>query len=113
MTGWVKIYRELLETPLFSSAERFRFFILLIMLAQHKPQQYYGIEVGRGQLITSIRQLARRCGMTPKKVRCALQSLEFWELIKVEPTRKYSLITICNYDSYQGLPPENKSKGHS
>lgn len=108
MNGWIKLYRDIMDSPLYRNAARFKLFVTLLLLAQHDDDSGGAIELKRGQLLTSLSRLCATTSLTPKQVRCALSALERDEYIKIYATNKYSIVTVCNYDSYQ-----EQSNNHS
>ena len=77
-------------------------FMHLILMANFKEGMWQGIIVKRGQLITSRNRLSRETGLTEKEVRTGLKRLQRTGEIVIKATNQYSMITICNYDTYQG-----------
>jgi DNA-binding transcriptional regulator YhcF (GntR family) len=69
-----------------------------------------GQPVTRGQYITSINRLARDLNISARQVRTALMRLEKTGEIDTQPTNKNTLITVCNYDSYQIEEAPKKKK---
>lgn len=65
------------------------------------------IEVRRGQLWTTRRTLAAESGCSEQAVRTALKLFEREGVISTQTlTHHGTLITVCNYDTYQGEQPE-------
>src|SRR5690606_33532982 len=79
-----------------------RLFIYLLLMANHEDNRWQGQEVKRGQRITSLGKLASETGLSVKQVRLALNKLKETGELTIKTTSQYSLITICNYDKYQG-----------
>ena len=73
----------------------------LMLEAQYQDSSYMGIEIKRGQLVTGRKQLAVETGMSEREVRTCLERLKNDQLISIKTTNKFSVITICNYDSWQ------------
>ena len=66
------------------------------------------IEVGRGQLIFGRNVAENELEIDGSTIYRHIQKLEQWEHISIESNKLYSLITICNYSTYQDvkLPSE-------
>lgn len=83
--------------------------ITLIMMANHEDGDWwdkYGkrwIPVKRGQFITSLSRLAELCGegVSVRNIRTALKVLEKMGFMTHQPTNRFSVITLVNYDFYQ------------
>lgn len=75
-----------------------------------KKERLYGgrcITIGRGQLITSTRALAKRWQWSEKKVRNFLGALKDAEMVSTKGTALGTLITVENYTKYQ---PQGRAK---
>ena len=59
--------------------------------------------IKRGQLITGREELARKTGLGSQSIRTSLKHLEKLEFLTINSTKHYTVITICNYDSYQDI----------
>ena len=102
MNGWVKLSRRLLSWEWHGSPEMMSMLIHLLLCANYEPSRWRGIVVGRGQLVSSRRKLARLTGLTERQARSCLERLMRTGEIVIEPSQRYSVITICGYDDYQG-----------
>jgi hypothetical protein len=65
------------------------------------------IPVDRGQYITSKIKLANKFGWTYRHVGNFLKALENDQMIAYRTTNRYIVVTIINYDKYQGDDNEN------
>lgn len=102
MKGWVKIYRELQEWEWYTKPEMVHLYIHLLLSANHTTVKWQGSAIKRGQLVTSVAQLAKNTGLSVQSVRTCLNRLESTNEIAIETTKMYTLITICNYGRYIG-----------
>lgn len=106
MEGWVKIYRSILTWEWYSDINVRVLFIHLLLKANHAPKSWRGIEIQAGQLVTSLSRLEQETGLSQKKIRNALKKLEKTGELVTQKGRAYTVITICNYASYQGCTTE-------
>jgi len=51
--------------------------------------------------VTGRKKLSAELGITQQTIRTCLNHLKSTNEITVEPTNKFSIITVCNYNSYQ------------
>ena len=85
--------------------------ITLLMLANHKDKNWYNpltkeqVLIKRGQCVTGRKSLAKRCSIGERSVRTALTLLKTTNFLTIQPTNKFSIITIMNYEHYQN--PKN------
>jgi DNA replication protein DnaD len=105
--GYVKVFRSTLENPLvMKDSEHFQIWIVLLLLATHKDVEimYCGKRklLKRGQFVTSRDKLARITNINSSKVERILKVLEIEQQIEQLKTFKSRIITIKNYEDYQG-----------
>lgn len=60
----------------------------------------------RGQLVSSRRILSAQTGISEQTIRTCLERLQSTHEITIKSTQRNSVITICNYDIYQGETEE-------
>ncbi len=112
--GWIKLYRELLEKPIWfeSTPEQKTILITLLLMANHEGrqwewqgQQYYA---GPGQFVTSLSKIAEKAGpgISMQNVRTALKRFEKFNFLTNQSTKVNRLITIVNWGFYQENPNE-------
>jgi len=99
--GWIKIYRKFSDWEWFKISEMVHLFIFLLINCNHKDNKWQGINIKRGQIITGRKELSFKTGISEQTIRTCLKKLELTKEITVKSTNKYSIITVCNYDSYQ------------
>lgn len=128
--GWIKIHRSILEHPVFADDGVFRLWTYLLFKANWEPKSWVvpgtftRIEVGRGQLVVGGKSLHAAIfpqydGMGKKIKRDKnstvsertlwrwMKALEQWDCIKIENvSNRCSMITICNYNTYQDVNQE-------
>lgn len=101
MEGWISLHRKFLEWQWFSDKNMIVLFIYLLLKANHSSKKWQGIDINRGELITSINKLAHAINVSEQNIRTCLKRLEKTGEINKQSTSKLTKITICNYDSYQ------------
>ena len=98
---WVKIHDGLLEWGWHTRPEMVSLFIHLIILANTKDREFEGRTIRRGQLLTSLRSLSEKTGITIQSLRTSLANLEKTGEVTRESTQQGTLITVCKYADYQ------------
>ena len=96
--GWIKLHRKILKWEWFSCSATFHLFVYLLLTANTRWQ---GKVIKRGQLITSISSICKDTKLSTRQVRTSLERLKTTNEVTSETTNKYTLITICKYESYQ------------
>lgn len=100
-SNWIKLNRSILDWEWFQDANTLQVFVFLLLKANHKDGRWQGIEVKRGQHITSLDKIANGCGLSIRQVRTCLSKLEKTQEIDKQSDKHFTLITICKYDTYQ------------
>lgn len=106
--GWIKLHRKITDSYFWSDKpfSRGQAYIDLILKANHKCAEIYIrnqlIKVDRGQSARSEVSLSKDWGWSRQKVRCFLAQLEQNGKIEHLKTHLTSVITLCNYEEYQG-----------
>ena len=99
--GFITLHRKFLAWEWAGEPNMVSLFVHLLLLANHEAKKWQGIEIGRGQLVSSVQSLSARTGLSVSQIRTGLKRLEMTGEIANKTTNKYSVITICKYDSYQ------------
>ena len=102
-TGWIKIWRQLLEWEWSDVPEMVALWVRLLIKATHEDMQWHGVTIVRGQLVTTAAKLAAESGMTVQQVRTCLDRLKASNQIATQTTNKYTIISVCKYDDYQDI----------
>jgi hypothetical protein len=109
VSGYVLLYRRVLENPVFKTQGEAMVFAWLVLRASWKPStvRYKGkiIELQRSQLAMSVRDMAEHMEWSKSRVSRFLNTLSKWDMIKTTGGTAVNIITICKYDDYQ-LNPE-------
>lgn len=112
MSGWFSVKRGITQHPIFAMRPD-RAFVWLWMLetaAYRDTRQDAGgrpVEVKRGQVLTSLRQIEKATGVGIQVIRTLLDLLRDEHAINTDTSAGRLLITICNYDKYQTPPDVN------
>jgi len=100
--GFIKIYRSILNWEWYDDVNTSRLFLHLLYTVNWKDGRWRGQVIKRGQRITSLAKLAEETNLSVKKIRIALQHLETTQEVTCQRTRRWTLVTVENYDKYQG-----------
>ena len=106
MNGYIKLYRQLTEWEWYKEPNTKAVFLHLLIMANHAPGRWQGIDIDRGQHLTSIKKLAEETGLSERNVRTALNHLKSTNEVTSKTTSRWTLITVENYEKYQGDAPE-------
>jgi len=100
-SGWIKIYRDLLNWGWYSNGNTTRVFLDLLLNASFQENEYLGTTFKPGQVNTSIGQTAKRLGLTVQEVKTAIAHLQSTCEITTLNKKKYLLVTITKWSDYQ------------
>lgn len=114
--GWVKLYRALLDKPIWkqSTPQHKSILITILLMANHEPNEWeWGGEkfkVQKGEFVTSLESIRKSAGngVSIQNIRTAIARFKKLEFLTEQPTRHGRLITIINWSSYQPLKGEGQ-----
>jgi hypothetical protein len=113
VAGWIKLHRDLAQHWLWGDEQftRGQAWVDLLLHANHSDKKFsvkkQVIDVKRGQQARSELTLSATWKWSRGKVRRFLKQLENEHMIVQQTTHLTSIITICNYDDFQGLDNED------
>ena len=99
--GFISLHRQILDWEWFKDATTFHTFVYLLLSANFELGNYKGVEIQRGQLITSLPKISADLQQTIQQTRTALKHLKLTGEITDEGNPQYRIITIVKYDEYQ------------
>ena len=106
--GWIKIHRSFLTWEWIDKPEMVSLFLFLLLSANTEKKTWRGMELERGQFVTTQANLSKRLNLSRKVLRTCLERLKETGEIDIVGANKFSVITICKYDDYQD---KNLEKG--
>jgi hypothetical protein len=101
ISGWVKIYRKLLDWQWYPDVNVRVVFIHCVLKANHTDKQWRELTIERGSFVTSLQHLANENKLTVDQVRRVLNCLEKTGEITIKTTNKFTIISVSNYNTYQ------------
>lgn len=114
MEGWIRVHRKIIDAPWFNKSEYVHLWLYLLLKVNHKDQEVFigneKVLVKRGQLLTSRHKLSEVVHIQENKIYRILKCFENEHQIKQHKTRKYTVISIVNYDMYQKSEQVNEQQ---
>lgn len=98
---YIKLYEQIVNWEWYKNPNVFRVFLHCLLTANFTDGRFEGVDVKRGQLVTSLPHLAKQTSLSIQQVRTALDHLKSTGEITDIATRRYRIITISKYDEYQ------------
>lgn len=108
-TSFIQLDRSITEWRWYQKPNTFRVFIHCILKANWEEKEWGDITIPRGTFVTSQGNMGDDLGLTRKQIITALDNLKRSNDITVKRGQRFSIITVCNYDTYQGV---YNDKGH-
>lgn len=107
INSFVLLNRKILEWEWYEDHKMFKLFLHCLVKANWRNKKWKGISIERSTFITSLGKLSDETGLTVKEVRGALDRLQKTGELKLNTPKKgkkgkpYTLVKVCNYNSYQ------------
>ena len=108
--GYIRLHRKFLDWEWYGDINTSRLFLHMLFKANWKPGRFQGVEVGRGEFVSSYSTLADESGLTIRGVRTALTHLISTGEVTVNRHTKFSVFTINNYSKYQDTDTQNDNQ---
>lgn len=103
-SGWIKLHRKILNHWIYTEPLYFRAWVYCLLRANHekKTVMIRGelIEIDRGEFVTSLNNFHKDTELSVQQIRTFFKLLQNDKMIRKNPTRQATKITICKYDSY-------------
>lgn len=101
--GFIKMYRAITEWEWYKDANTSRLFIHFVCTVNFTPSKWRGITIERGQRVTSHNKLASELDISIQGIRTAIKHLISTGEITYQSTSQYGIVTVLNYEKFQGL----------
>jgi hypothetical protein len=109
--GWIKLYRSIQKHWIWDNSDYLKWWIDILMEVNHdetkvliKNELYI---CNRGQSVRSVLNWARRWRVDRGKAQRFLMLLEKDQMMTLKSDSRTSILTVCNYDSYQDARTTN------
>lgn len=102
-SGFIKISRKILEWEWYDDPNVCKVWIHLLLKVNWKDGNYHGQKIKAGQHITSVRKLAKECGLTYQQTRTALAKLKSTHEITLNQRNVGTMITVIKWEEYQSV----------
>ena len=99
--GWIKLHRKLVDWEWYSDINVSRLFVHLMITANHKDNNWRGIEIKRGSRLTSLDKLSSETNLSVSKIRKAIKKLISTNEVASKSHSQHTVFIMINYDEYQ------------
>lgn len=107
MNGYVKLYRKLLENPMWKQLAPAvtKVAIYFLLRANYQPGSWYDgkemIEVPAGSFVTSYGRIMDDCNLSMQQVRDAFTHLFRTHFSTYQRTPRWTMVSVVNWSAYQ------------
>mgnify|MGYP004616475713 CR=1 FL=1 len=98
--GYVKLNRNLSHWEWFGNNNALLVLVRLTLKAAWRDTLYQGVALKRGQVVTTLQEIANENQLTKLQARTTLERLEATHKITRTATKKFSIITLLDYDCF-------------
>ena len=102
-TTYIKLDRNILRWGWYTNPNTLRVFLHLLLTANITDKNFENITVGRGETVTTYEKLSRTLDLSIQQIRTAVSHLKSTGEITVRQHANYQVITVVNYNTYQGF----------
>ena len=108
--GFVKLYRSMLKWEWYDDINVKVLFLHLLLKANYEDKRWRGIEIKKGEIVTSISHLSKETNLTLQQVKTCLAKLKQTGEITSKTTNRFTVIHIEKYSFFQTQEQENDNK---
>lgn len=98
---YIKLYEQIVNWEWYKNPNVFRVFLHCLLTANFTEGRFEGVDVERGQLVTSLPSLAKQTSLSIQQVRTSLAHLISTGELTSKAYSKFRIITVVKYDQYQ------------
>jgi len=106
MAGWIKLYRQLLDSPVFSNEKYLKMWVYILLKANHRTaiviRAGKSFTIEAGSFLTGRKRLSEELNISESTIERILSFLENEHQIEQQKTNRDRLITVTKWNAYQG-----------
>lgn len=99
--GYILIDRNILDWKWWNNNNTLKVFLWLMIKAQFHESYWGGVQIKRGQVATSMKNIESDNQLSRQQVRTAISNLKSTGEITITRYSKFLVFTIVNYNKYQ------------
>lgn len=108
---WLRLYRKSLDSRVFSDDWLWRLWCWCLMKANWKTTWKEGRELQPGQFTVGRSEAANQLAVSPSRLYRGLHTLRDWGQIRLEANSRFTVVTVCNWKSYQPEDGADRTAG--
>lgn len=98
---FIKLDRSILKWEWYDNLITKAVFIHLLLTVNYEDKKWHGMDINRGQIVTSYQKLAEELGLSVQNVRTAISHMKLTGELTCRKIAKGLVITVVRYDTYQ------------
>lgn len=114
---WIKLYRKLLQSPIFENEKALKVWIWCLIKATHtEREQLVGqqiVHLEKGQFVTGRKVASEELKMKDRTVYDYFKLLEQLSMISIKSNNKFSVITVEKWEDYQGIETKKQQQSNN
>ena len=115
--SWIKLYRKILESPIFENEKALKVWIWCLVKATHKErEQLVGkqiVHLEKGQFVTGRKKASEELKMKDRTVYDYFKLLEELHMISINSNNKFSIVTVEKWEDYQVEELKNQQQDNN
>ena len=108
MNGYIKLHRQLIESPVFQNEKLLKVWIWCLLKASHTAhEEIVGLQkvyLEPGQFVFGSIKGAEAVGMPRTTFTRCLDALKKFEMLDIKTNNKFSIATVENWGKFQAVP---------
>lgn len=108
--GFICLYRQITQWEWYQNPNTFRLFVHCLLMANFTDGRFEGMDIKRGQFVTSLPSLSVETSLSVRQVRVALDHLIMTGELTSKAYPKFRVITVVKYNEYQQDDRQNDSQ---
>lgn len=117
MEGYIKLYRKLLDNPVFHNEKLLKVFIWCLLKASHSEhEQLVGLQkitLKPGQFVFGRLKAAEELHMKESTVYKYMMMLQTYGICNIKSNNRFSVVSIVNWELYQLVEENCNSKSNN
>ena len=109
--GYVHLWRKSLDSGWLKNHQLWAFWSWCLLKATHKEYDaivgMQRVHLKPGQFVFGLKKASEETGLSIRQIRTLLDFLRKAGNLTIKTTNKFSIISIINWDTYQGSEPQN------
>lgn len=115
--SWIKLYRKILESPIFENEKALKVWIWCLVKATHKErEQLVGkqiVHLEKGQFVTGRKKASKELKIKDRTVYDYFKLLEDLHMISINSNNKFSIVTVEKWEDYQVEELKNQQQDNN